>query len=83
MLYLAFCEGGSTSVQKPWLEAPRQQCRACQTHSLAALHSRVGGGRKCFVCARLNEVAHEKSSFSSSGLWQIQEDSDMFVPRQS
>lgn len=85
VLYLAFWEGVGTSVQEPWLEACRQQCRACQTHSLAALHSRVGGGRKCFVCARLNEVAHKKSSmpFSSSGLWQIQEDSDMFVPRQS
>lgn len=85
MWYLALWEGGGTSVQEPWLEARRQQRGACQTHSLAALHSRVGGGRKCFVCARLNEVAHEKSSmpFSSSGLWQIQEDSDMFVPRQS
>lgn len=62
MLCLGLWEGGGTSLQELWLEAHGQRCRACQTHSLAALHSREGGGRKSFVCARLNEVARERSS---------------------
>lgn len=49
-------------MQALWLEARRRWCRACQPHGLAALHGREGGGRKCFVCARLKDVVREKSS---------------------